>query len=179
MKHKSRLLMLSVLLTIAGIGLVVLAALTACISPRAKVEPTETAGWTEAVPTRLTETAEPPDVEDLRVLCEQAKVQQVILNLLDNAAEHCPPGSETVVVISADRRGIVRVRVTDQGSGVPPEALERVFESFFTTRKGGTGLGTSIVRHIVENHGGLVTMANNDPPPGCTVEFSLPRGSRR
>ena len=55
-----------------------------------------------------------------------------------------------------------------------PEHLARVFEPFFTTRKHGTGLGLSLVKHIVEAHQGTVAIGNNVPPPGCTAEVCLP-----
>jgi len=65
-------------------------------------------------------------------------------------------------------------RVCDRGRGLSRETLDRMFEPFFTSRPGGTGLGLALVRSIVEAHGGVLAAWNNDPPPGCTVEFSLP-----
>jgi PAS domain S-box-containing protein len=122
---------------------------------------------------------DPSEPKDLSVLCDSAKIQQVLLNLLDNAAEHSSPGSDISVTISEPQIGTVRVSVIDQGIGVSPEGLQQIFEPFFTTRKGGTGLGLSIVRNIVEMHGGKVRMMNNDSVPGCTVEFTLRLRSRQ
>jgi signal transduction histidine kinase len=68
----------------------------------------------------------------------------------------------------------IHIQVIDQGTGITPENLPHVFEPFYSTRKKGTGLGLSIVKHIIEAHGGAITILNNDPPPGCTVEVTLP-----
>jgi nitrogen fixation/metabolism regulation signal transduction histidine kinase len=57
---------------------------------------------------------------------------------------------------------------------VPAENLHKVFEPFFTTRKKGNGLGLSLAKNIMQAHGGNITIKNNDPPPGCTVEISIP-----
>ncbi len=73
----------------------------------------------------------------------------------------------------ADER-TVRVRIIDRGTGVPAEFLTRLFEPFFTTRKAGTGLGLTIVHHLVESHGGAIHVVNNEPSPGLTAEVMLP-----
>jgi PAS domain S-box-containing protein len=116
----------------------------------------------------------PADNKSLDVIADGQKLQQVLLNLLENAAEHSPGDSEILLTIPDSPEDNIKVRVTDRGTGIVPENLQRVFEPFFTTRKKGTGLGLSIVRHIIEAHGGSVAIWNNDPPPGCTVEVSLP-----
>jgi signal transduction histidine kinase len=68
----------------------------------------------------------------------------------------------------------VILRVTDQGSGIPSDVLPEVFKPFFTTRARGSGLGLSIVKNIIETHGGTINLINNAPPPGLTVEVMLP-----
>jgi len=114
-----------------------------------------------------------PEHEPFPVRVDAARIEQVILNLLDNAAQHSPRGSAIQVALS--RAGDdVKLRVRDQGTGIPPEALNRVFEPFFTTRANGTGLGLPLVKSIVEGHGGRVALWNNVPPPGLTFEVSLP-----
>ncbi|HEY7598488.1 MAG TPA: ATP-binding protein, partial [Candidatus Limnocylindrales bacterium] len=67
-----------------------------------------------------------------------------------------------------------RVRAIDRGSGVPAADADRMFEPFFTTRANGTGLGLTIAKSIVEDHGGRIDAWNNEPAPGLTVEFTLP-----
>lgn len=114
------------------------------------------------------------DNQSLEVLTESPQLHQALFNLLDNAAQHSPPGSNIRVVLLPPHHSFFRIQITDQGSGIPPAYLSRVFDPFFTTRKQGTGLGLSLVKRIIENHGGQVILWNNDPPPGCTVEIQLP-----
>jgi signal transduction histidine kinase len=66
------------------------------------------------------------------------------------------------------------VRIIDTGKGIPEESLSRVFEPFYSDRRGGTGLGLSLVKHFIENMGGSVRIWNNVPPPGCTAELRIP-----
>jgi signal transduction histidine kinase len=72
--------------------------------------------------------------------------------------------------------------VTDAGHGIAPDDLAHVFDSFFSTKPGGLGMGLNISRSIVESHGGSLTAANNPPgggaaaAPGATFEFALPIG---
>lgn len=118
-----------------------------------------------------------PEAGNLTVMADSARLQQVVLNLLDNAAQHSPAESEIVMTLEPmDMNGgpAARLRIKDAGSGIPEENLPRVFEPFMTTRRQGTGLGLSLVRNIVENHQGRVEIFNNTPAPGCTVEVRLP-----
>ncbi len=116
----------------------------------------------------------PSGNDDIFVITDSRKLQQVMMNLLDNAAQNSEEGSEIQMIIDRSADGRCRVRITDLGFGIPKEVLPRIFEPFFSMRKGGTGLGMGIVKHIVETHQGMVTIENNDPPPGCTVEIQLP-----
>ena len=116
----------------------------------------------------------PPERDDLSVMADSSKLQQVFLNLLENAAQHSPVGSEIRFVISPAKKRTARICVTDQGTGLSPENLQRVFEPFFTTRKRGNGLGLSIVKNIIQALGGDIVIRNNEIPPGCTVEIILP-----
>ena len=108
------------------------------------------------------------------VMANSTKLQQVFFNLLENACDHSPENEPVVIEMSRPEESFVAVRVIDRGKGIPPELMDRVFEPFFTTRKGGTGLGLSIVKHIVEMHLGAISLSNNTPPPGLTVEVRLP-----
>lgn len=78
---------------------------------------------------------------------------------------------------SGERRDAVAIIVTDTGPGVPEEALARVFNPFFTTRHTGTGLGLAIVHRVMDAHGGSVSIRNNAPDPGATVELIVPEAS--
>lgn len=117
----------------------------------------------------------PADTERLHVLADPARLQQVFLNLLDNAAQHSKPGSDISLVVCPASARLLRVRVRDHGCGIAPDVMPRIFDPFFTNRSKGTGLGLCIVRNIVERHGGSVAVWNNDPPPGCTVEVRFPQ----
>ena len=115
-----------------------------------------------------------PESEKLYVKTDIARLQQVILNLLQNASQNSPEGSEIVIQVFEPGDKTVNVHIIDRGTGIPPDNLKHVFEPFFTTRKGGTGLGLSLVKNFVESMNGKVAIWNNDPSPGCTVELSLP-----
>lgn len=103
---------------------------------------------------------------------------RVFSNLCDNALQHTPPGG-TVAIEALPHENMLAVAVTDTGQGIPPEALERVFERFFRadtarqSKTGGSGLGLAIVRAIVEVHGGRI-WAENAPGAGARFIFTLP-----
>lgn len=112
---------------------------------------------------------------ELFVRADAIKLQQAIINLLDNAAQNSPEGSEitfTLVASHSSRNACILIR--DAGSGIPEDRIERVFEPFVSNRRGGTGLGLSLVKHYVENMGGTVQIKNNHAAPGCTAEICVP-----
>ena len=105
---------------------------------------------------------------------DAAKVHDIVRNLVENAVNYTPAGGAVDVRATADDGQLV-VQVVDDGPGIPPEDLTRVFERFYRVdksrgRPGGTGLGLAIVRHLAELHGGTVTAAT---PPGGGAEFTL------
>lgn len=111
---------------------------------------------------------------------DRGRIAQVFQNLLENAIQHSARG--TTVLLRAqrpesDREG-VRFVVEDAGPGFLPHDLHRVFEPFFTRRRGGTGLGLSIVQRIVEQHGGEV-LASNLASGGAAMAVFLPLRPRR
>jgi len=100
-----------------------------------------------------------------RLALDSTRMEQAVENLLANAIQHAPAG--TVVRVVAERAAgeagpSVRCVVLDHGPGLPRGGAGRVFEPFFTRRKGGTGLGLSIVSRIVEGHGGRVSAADRE-----------------
>jgi two-component system sensor histidine kinase KdpD len=101
----------------------------------------------------------------------------VISNLLENAAQYSPAGSEIVIAAGADNENVV-LKVADQGEGIPPEELDgRLFEKFHrgrNARPGGIGLGLSIVHRFMQLIGGTVTAENNMGGPGATFTLSFP-----
>jgi two-component system phosphate regulon sensor histidine kinase PhoR len=115
---------------------------------------------------------------ELDVYANEDQVEQVLLNLIDNAIKYTSSGGNVRVI--ADRvNGHVEVSVSDTGIGLAQEDLPRIFERFYRVDKarsrqsGGTGLGLSIVKHIVEAHGGNVTV-QSQPGKGSTFSFTLP-----
>ncbi|MCM3904048.1 MAG: PAS domain S-box protein [Pyrinomonadaceae bacterium] len=114
------------------------------------------------------------------------RLQQVVWNLLSNAAKFTPSGGRVGVRLSHNNAH-VQIQVSDSGPGIDPAFLPHVFERFrqadgTTTRTyGGLGLGLAIVRHLVELHGGIITAQNRADGPGAifTVRLRLPTGELR
>jgi len=119
----------------------------------------------------------PPTGELPQVLADQGRLEQVLVNLLDNAIKYTPAEGRVSITV-AEEEGQLTVSVSDTGPGIPPESISRIFERFYrvdagrSRDEGGTGLGLSIVKHIVQLHGGTVRVANN-PIQGTTFAFSL------
>ena len=107
---------------------------------------------------------------------DRVQLQQVILNLLLNAADAMKDVEDRprLLTIGAEleKDDYVRLTVRDAGVGLDPEAAARLFDAFYTTKSEGMGIGLSVSRTIVENHGGPVGGANDGP--GATFAFSIP-----
>ncbi len=119
---------------------------------------------------------------DLAVRADVDRLEQVLGNLVDNAIKYGRANGTVTVGGRAVEGEQVEVFVQDEGPGIPPEALERVFERFYRVDKarsreqGGTGLGLAIVKHIVQSHGGRV-WATSVVGHGATFFFVLPKDS--
>lgn len=111
--------------------------------------------------------------KDAIVYADKAKLEQVIINLLENACAHSNPEKNIIIEVGGNENQI-KINVIDLGCGIKEEHFEHLFEPFFTTRKGGTGLGLGIVKGIVESHGGSIEIKNNCPPPGVCASVFLP-----
>lgn len=112
-----------------------------------------------------------------KVMGDRDRLEQVVVNLVDNAIKYTHPGGS--VNISASRiEGSVRVDVADTGIGIPAEDIPRIFERFYRVDKarsrelGGTGLGLAIVKHIIQGHGGRMHV-ESAPGKGSAFSFFL------
>ena len=113
------------------------------------------------------------------VFGDEALLEQVLYNLLDNAAKYSPPGSP--IEIEAERRsGAVQIWVADHAPGVPDDKKERIFDLFFRVERGdnrvaGTGLGLVIVHGFVEAMGGTIRVIRRPDGEGAIFEVMLPQ----
>jgi two-component system sensor histidine kinase KdpD len=116
------------------------------------------------------------------VSVDAASITEVIYILLDNASKYAPPGSTITVDATADGVRSVRLRVCDEGPGIPAELRERVFEKFFRVpereshdpNRGGIGLGLPIARRLVETQAGHIAIETPPSGRGTAVVISLP-----
>ena len=123
------------------------------------------------------------DAKQIRLVREEASVLpqvqadsdlvvQVLLDLLSNAAQATPPGSEVHLEAQPSEDGVL-IGIADAGPGVPEDLRTRIFEPFFTTREKGTGLGLAVARQIVEAHQGWIEVGEADHG-GARFRISLP-----
>jgi two-component system sensor histidine kinase KdpD len=103
---------------------------------------------------------------------------QVLFNLLDNSAKYAPPGSR--IDVHARRDGdVVAIEVADEGPGIPPGDLDRVFDKFYRAqaqdrRRAGTGLGLAICRGFIEAQGGRIDAQNRRERSGAVLTIRIP-----
>ena len=110
------------------------------------------------------------------VLGDRVQLQQVVLNLILNAAEamgSVEEGARELLISTEEDQTGVLVAVRDSGPGIDPEHLDRVFEAFYTTKSSGTGMGLSICQSIIDAHGGKLWAEANEPR-GAVFQFTLP-----
>ena len=106
------------------------------------------------------------------VECDPEQIIQVLLNVTLNALQASPTGGQ--ISISADRsENIILMRVSDEGSGIDEAELDKIFDPFYTTKEGGTGLGLAVSYQILTQHGGGIAVERN-PDKGMTFTLSLP-----
>jgi PAS domain S-box-containing protein len=116
------------------------------------------------------------------VSADRIQLQQVLLNLVVNACEAMdtkdPAGRSLNVSTGLQESGLVTIEIADRGTGLPPDAIERIFDSFYTTKTNGMGLGLSISRAIITAHGGRLSARNNGDG-GATFLVQLPAAGRQ
>lgn len=104
------------------------------------------------------------------IAANPAQIQQVVLNLLDNAVE-AVDGSGTVAIRTREVDGEALLEIADTGPGIPEEVRERLFEPFVTTREDSDGLGLSVVKRIVDSHDGRIDVESGDDGTSISVRF--------
>jgi signal transduction histidine kinase len=139
-------------------------------SPRALLEQAAREYSLGDRPVRLKVCVEPGD---LQASGDPERLHQVVANLLDNAVRHSPPDGRVWLSAHAATAGRTTFIVSDEGPGIPPDDVERVFERFHRT-DGGTGLGLAIARWIVDAHGGAIRVEPREPT-GCRMVVEIPR----
>jgi signal transduction histidine kinase len=116
--------------------------------------------------------------DDVVVMADRTRLEQVAANLIDNAVKYTPPGGRVDVEVKRTEDAAV-LRVRDTGPGIPPDELPRIFDRLFrgdTSRtERGLGLGLSLVKAVVEAHGGTVDVVS-EPGEGSAFTVSLPLG---
>ena len=114
-----------------------------------------------------------------KVLADGDRVMQVLLNLLGNALQFTPRGGKVTVTVSKESKAL-RVSVKDTGAGLAPDHISLVFDRFYRVDKsrarlgGGSGVGLTVARHLVEAHGGRLTVESPGVGKGSTFSFTLP-----
>jgi len=120
------------------------------------------------------------NVEDAlpKIRIDRRRLSKVFVNLIENAIQHSPQKSS--VTISARRindgnHEWVECEIKDSGAGIPEEDLSKIFEPFFSKRRGGTGLGLAIAQRIMQEHGGKLIAGNNPEGGACMIaRFPIP-----
>jgi signal transduction histidine kinase len=108
-----------------------------------------------------------------RCLIDAGQLGQVLRNILVNAIDAAPEGGELLLASQLAGAGSWRCRLTNGGPAIPPDVLPHVFEFFYSTKAGGTGIGLALCQRIMDEHGGVIAI-DSTPETGTTVTLSLP-----
>lgn len=113
------------------------------------------------------------DTDLLCLICDENQLKQVFINIIKNAIEAMPGGGKVVIELNSGQSGLVMIRITDQGVGIPKELLDKLGGPFFTTKSSGTGLGLMICNRIIQAHQGMMSI-ESELDIGTTVTINLP-----
>jgi C4-dicarboxylate-specific signal transduction histidine kinase len=116
------------------------------------------------------------EAQPIQVLGDRVQLQQVILNLITNAIDAMGSVTERPRVLrvrSETKESDVVITVEDSGAGIDPKSTDRIFDTFYTTKADGMGIGLAICRSIIEAHGGRIS-ASPGNPHGCIFQVVLP-----
>jgi signal transduction histidine kinase len=107
--------------------------------------------------------------QDVTASVDPKLVKQAVLNLMINGLQAMPAGGEMILALS-NGDGQAVIDVIDTGPGIPPETVEKIFQAYYSTKKGGTGLGLAMAKRIAEEHGGSIQVSSE---MGKGSDFSL------
>jgi signal transduction histidine kinase len=108
--------------------------------------------------------------DDVTVPADPRLLKQAVLNLMLNGVQAMGEKGGELILSTARHNGEARIDVIDTGPGISPDAAEKIFQAYYSTKKGGTGLGLPMTRRIVEEHGGRMTVSSE---PGKGSDFSI------
>jgi len=111
---------------------------------------------------------------NLHIHADRTLIEQVLINLIKNAVEACTDTPDGQVLVKAFRKeNTVAITISDNGCGIVPEAIDKIFVPFYTTKPGGSGIGLSLCRQIINRHGGTISVASEEER-GTTFSISFP-----
>ena len=116
----------------------------------------------------------PVDRTERSIEADPDQIKQVLINLLLNAIDAAPGGHVSTGVAWDEPGGNIRIFVRDDGPGIPPEQIDKVFDLFFTTKTRGSGMGLALSGRIIQEHGGSISVVNAQGG-GALFEVRLPR----
>ena len=115
-----------------------------------------------------------PGPDNLSIMVDESQVKQVLINVIKNATEALENVPDPSLNIAVKRiLNHVSIELTDNGTGIPPEILEKIFVPFYTTKSEGSGIGLSLSRQIIRNHGGQITVVSKEGK-GTTFKVAFP-----
>ena len=112
------------------------------------------------------------DSGEIKIVADHEQMERVFINLFTNAVD-AMNGKGDLTVTPVKNREFVKIKISDTGRGMPPDAVEKIFEPFYTTKDKGTGLGLAIVFNIMKKHGGEIN-AQSEEGRGTTFTVTLP-----
>jgi signal transduction histidine kinase len=109
---------------------------------------------------------------EIQVIGQRDRLKQALLNIATNALEAMPEGGKLAMALDTVN-GHARIAIRDNGPGIAPESLAKIYGMYFTTKTGGTGIGLYVARSVVESHGGNIEV-DTQPGMGTCFTVSLP-----